>query len=345
MPANSKTPASTQLELQYMHDARMREHLLQEVELPGRNRTLMAAMLREISRHQQCYLSQSTFARQFKVSRSTIQRALRSLMELDLVAVTRTNRFVGGEPKSLNHYSVNWTALGQIVSHAGQSPQDPADNHTTNASLSPDQCVSLVRPMRHLEPTNASVTPDQCVTLARPMRQLGPTNASPEWCTNRTELKETTTTESEWVVVVSSLGVARAEEALQAADALGLSNDDIRERIDAFQGTPAELRNPGVLYNWLSKRGSFRTASDSGELALKLRKGLDSAAEHRRANLIAHGRRSGWNHRQMQAAIDKFEQEHLPRTEAISSTQKRHWSPCDDHHDSPNQAGAQTSAT
>lgn len=76
-------------------------------------------------------------------------------------------------------------------------------------------------------------------------------------CISKHKEVETNSNRERLVVVVASLGLGRAEEAVDTALRFGLSNDDIEHRIAVWQRLPEDERRPGILFNWLAKRGSF----------------------------------------------------------------------------------------
>jgi len=129
--------------------------------------------------------------------------------------------------------------------------------------------------------------------------------------TDKKRIQETTTTQQQPVVVVSLCGVARAEEAVAKAISLGMSNCDIQERIAAWKALPQESQRPGVLYNWLTIRGSYQTAKVAELPQLRLAKLPTSADEIERASLIQYGRKQRWPHERLQAAVERFEQTKL----------------------------------
>lgn len=315
-----------QLEFDFVTSAKARERLLVDVEFgERRNRMLMAGLLREIAKYGggQCYVSQETFAKMFKCSRRTILRALSDLQELDVIAVQlRSRRFGDGSSRTINHYVVNWTTLAHLVSRQAATKTPPTDVTLTptDVTVCTDRCDSSHRPMRQLAPTD--VTPS-CHTIEENLKQTTTTSHSgssaaalpavghvvveelPATTTNHAE--QTPADCSDLFVVVVSLGVARAEDALRRARSNGFDRTAIEQRIEHFRALPEGKRSPGVLYNWLAKPGSFDREHAIEPPTLELAIGLDGPAERKRAELISYGRKEGWTHTQLQNAVRKFE--------------------------------------
>lgn len=184
---------------------------------------------------------------------------------------------------TLNHYRIVWSELALLeAERSATATERSATGAQRSATMSPPKCHHVTQ-------------------------------------TDKKRTEETTTTQEQPVVVVSSCGVARAEEAIAKAIGLGMSNCDIQARIEAWKALPAEAQNPGILYNWLTRAGSYRPAAKVAEPPqLRLAKLPTSADEIERASLIQYGRKQRWPIERLQAAVDRFEQTKLAAREGVA---------------------------
>jgi DNA-binding transcriptional regulator YhcF (GntR family) len=177
-------------------------------------------------------------------------------------------------PMTVNHYRIVWSELALL-------------SFERSATATERSAISVER--------SATMTPTKC---------------HHDTLNDIETTKETTTTENQSLVVVVSLcGVARADQAVAKAIELGMSNCDIQQRIAAWKAFPPEGQRPGVLYNWLTIRGSYTVAKVAELPQLQLAKLPSNAAEIRRAELIRYGRQQAWTHDRLQSAVTRFEQE------------------------------------
>lgn len=248
---------------------------------PGVSSVAMKAVLKAIDgygRGREAFPGYQTLAQSAGVSIRVAKRAVAALEDSSLLCVRRQGT------RTLNHYTIVWSEL---------------------ALLATDQRLerSATRAQRSATMTQRSAT----MTLPK---------CHHDTLNDNKRTKETTTTPetSELVVVVSNCGVARASEAVAKATHLGMSSRDIRQRVATWQGLPPERQQPGVLYNWLTIRGSYAVAKVAEHPQLRLAKLTDSAAQRRRADLIRYGRRQGWSHQKLQGAVQRFETELLTTT-------------------------------
>lgn len=253
--------------------------------IKGVSGIVLKSVLKAIDTHgrgREAWPSEATLAVVAGSSVRTVKRAVKALEQLSLIVIERRG------PQTVNHYRIVWTELACLApeNRRVNCPVEGSERSATEAERSAT-----------VTERSATVTPTKCHGDTLNVQQAQ---------------KETTTTQELPVVVVSlleSCGIARAREAYRAAVELGLSVDDIRARCQAWQGQGSG--NPGILYNWLTRRGSYR--AEAGDERLRFCRGLDPADERRRAELVAYGRRVGWNQQRLQAAIIDFEQQHLHR--------------------------------
>jgi AraC-like DNA-binding protein len=246
---------------------------------PGVSSAALKSVLKAIDgfgRGREAWPSEATLAQCCGFSERTVRRALAALVELSLLIVQRH----GG--LTLNHYRVVWTELALL---AGGN--------------------------RHERPAMVSERPDT-VSERPAMVAERPAMVAAE--TSEETYKETTTTGTAESVVVfldelRAAGLVDPERTLRTAQKMCLGNNQIAERLAAWQALPDQQRRPGVLYNWLTKPGSYQATTEASVPRLRLAKLPDSAAEIRRADLIQYGRRQGWSHQQLQMAVERFEQE------------------------------------
>lgn len=248
-----------QLFFEFKHPAKRREQMLLDVDFGRRrNKVLLAAILREISKWPpgECYPSQKTLAAMFKCGPKTIQRALDALAELDLVVAQLKGRtFPDGTSRTLNHYFINWTALEQRVE--SQRPlRQPGVLSAHERPTLPIRQPGVLSPDATFFASDATVAPDRCDSCAPPIGQLDATDTTPSCRTNGL-IENKQQQQDEMVVVVSSLGVRKAQEAISAARARGWEDSAIQAIVDDWKAQPAETRDPGHLFNWLATENSY----------------------------------------------------------------------------------------
>ncbi len=225
-------------------------------------------VLARIARYPECYESQETMrsACGFRCKR-TIQRVLSELEDLDLITTHR--RWNDRARSVVNHHRVNWESVRRLVG-VGVTKATPAP---------PDQSDIESRPKRHSLPTKATLNPDQSDIESRSISK---------------DTKELTNNEHV-VGLVFSFGVLKARVAVNTALQMGLSLNDILERCDKWQ--QAAHHSPGVLFNWLTLRGSYdraiaeRTRPQASEHAAPIRPKRDK--ELTRYQIHRDGRRMG----------------------------------------------------
>jgi hypothetical protein len=251
----------TQTEFQYVHTAKERERLLQEVSFGAkRNRTLIASILNEVNSFPagKCYVSEETLGKKYKASVRSVQRAIVYLQSLDLLVVERRANMVNGVARTLNHYAINWmelerkTAADQAATNTKEADHSGGDQHDTYARptrhLEGDQHDTCAGPTRHLEGTNTTLKPDQHDTIVSP---------------NCIRTNKNNNEPDPLIVVVRDLGVVKASEAVAAARARGLEAGDVQTMVDAFAAMSAAERMPSKLFNWLTIAGSFQRSAEA----------------------------------------------------------------------------------
>ncbi|QDV22883.1 PT domain-containing protein [Aureliella helgolandensis] len=254
-----------------------------------------------------CYASMATIAESADCDRSHVKRCIRALREIGLLAEIRLASGI--------EYRIVYSEIAAAICARSRRSDVPRAIPGGSATENP-----IDRP--HVRP---SVRPSD-----RPSDRPtdGPTDGptvGPQ--TTGTKEQETTTTAKTTrgvessdspqteriVVVVSSLGVGRAREAVSRALSQGLTPEAIECRIAAFRALPAESRRGGTLYNWLALPRSFDGAQiGGGEVRLQLAT-MSGDDERRRADLIRYGRGQGWTHEQLQIAIRRFEHQCLAK--------------------------------
>jgi len=257
--------------------------------LRGVSGIAVKAVLRAIDgfgRGREAWPSEATLAQVAGMSVRTVKRAIKALESLSLVTIERKG------PQTVNHYRIVWTEL------ACRAPE----NRRVNCPVEGSE--------RSATPAERSATvSERSATLSRTKCHAGPLN-------DINTTKETTTTQELPVVVVSlvevfeSHGIARAREAYRLALASGLDDAAMVERVQAWE--LAGSGNPGILYNWLTRKGSYR-ADAVGEQPLRFARGLAPVDERTRADLVAYGKRQGWSRQRLQAAVADFERQHMHR--------------------------------
>lgn len=283
---------SGQLEFGFIEDRRRRDQLLCDLEFPGRrNATLLAALLREVDRYggNECYLSQASLGRAFKVSEKTIGRAMQTLEQMGVLAVRfGWNQRAG---RMLNHYGIVWPEVERLV--AAQAMPEAT------------QVTEVAQSNRTVEPTNRTVEPDQSDICDRPIGHLEGTNRT-SGCPPITERKGNNNVYEGVVVSTESLvgrlercGVAYPQRALERAGKLGVSAAEVVERIERFEGLAIGERDPARLYNWLSRRGSWESECRGRAVVASLGQRGDAwtreqvSSESVRAAIVRAGRAAG----------------------------------------------------
>lgn len=254
-----------QLELSFEVEARERERLLQEVDFGKiKNRTLVAAILREIASYPagRCYVSQETLARRFKVCVKSIQRALKVLEDLNLIAKMRIPQRVAGDLKRLNTYSVIWQ---ELKSRVAKNQGDTCDAQHDSCDAQHDSYGLATRQLSDGNTTASSpVTKQNSTEETNNSSSDGAARSSPDAASvvvvsSVNEDPETRATAQRLVDQVVACGIGRAEEAVRRALDRGLTEPDVLERVAFWQSSPEAERRPGVLYNWLAFRGSYES--------------------------------------------------------------------------------------
>lgn len=269
----------------------------------------MAGVLNAINDHlgQHCeaWPSQATIAGRLKLSTKTVQRACEALQRLSLMIVD--NR--PGPSGTKNYYRLVWSEI-QLLSpdrraawseilrqQSSDRPSDIVSDALPENGPGPSDTVS--------GPSDIVSGPSDIVSTENNKKTTKEDNNNPPQG-NSPGADHHGTAEWDPVVVVSNLGIVKAQEAITMARTLDYSNSDIERRIAAFRALPVQQQRPGTLYNWLTKHGSF-TMVPVDEPRLKLAKGLEPTDERRRADLIRYGREQQWTPGQLQAAVRNFE--------------------------------------
>lgn len=272
---------------------RHREQLLLGLDLSAyRQRTLLAALLREIARWapRPCYASQATLARMYQVSPRTAKRALCILTrELGVVLAERRGRTMpDGRHASTNHYTVCWPALERMVA-AGDRPRGqpgvPLGQGTDSGGQGTDR-------------------PGLGDSCAGGRGQIGPAKGTARCPPILRELTQPTTD----VVVEVGEVLAQAAEAVRLARSRGLSDADIRERYRQWRDLPEHQRQPGRLYRWLAVAGSYSAPvaePEQSPLRGDAMPRAEVAAERIRYGCYRAGRRAGATDEAIELAIQR----------------------------------------
>jgi hypothetical protein len=233
--------------------------------VPGVSVVAMKAVLKAIDgfgRGREAWPGYEALARSAGVSARVAKRAVAALEGCSLLCVDRRGA------RTLNHYRIVWSELSILL-----------PEHQSERSATPTQ--------RSATPAERSATPTLSKCQADTLNVKQP-------------YKETTTTAPQPVVVVSldadeqrvvdrlqACHLLNPEQSYQIArNRLGLSVLQIEQRIDRWLGRPAVERNPGVLFNWLTKPNSYAAtvASSTGttpDSQAVRRRSLDFAAQQR----------------------------------------------------------------
>ena len=198
----------------------------------------MKSVLRAIDsfgRGRECWPSEHTLAEQSGLSVRTVKRAVRALVELSVLCCERRGRL------TLNHYRIVWNELALLTSeHAVKRAERSAMVSERSAMVSERSAmVSERSAMLALEPYK---------------NRFETTNETPGALVEASHKQEL-------VELVFALGIKKAKAAIDGAERLGLSSDQIRERVAEWQRLPDAARLPGVLFNWLGMRGSWERRS------------------------------------------------------------------------------------
>jgi hypothetical protein len=216
--------------------------LLERCVLPkvsGVSGVAMKAVLKAIDgfgRGREAWPGYDSLARSAGVSARVAKRAVAALESCSLLCVERRGS------RTLNHYRIVWSELTLLL------PEN--------------------RPERSATPAERSATPaERSATPTLPKCHADTLNVLETY-------KETTTTAAKAVVVVSL--EAEKQPTVELLDTchlldpvgtyrsaqvrLGLTDQQIAQRVDRWRGLPAEQRSPGVLHNWLTKPRSYDAA-------------------------------------------------------------------------------------
>ncbi len=116
-------------------------------------------------------------------------------------------------------------------------------------------------------------------------------------------------------VVVSSLEEIGLRDPLRtystARQSLGLTDEQILDRVAEWRELPDHQRLPGTICNWLTKPRSYEPRTANSLPKLRFQKLTICSDENTRAELIRYGREQGWSFQQLQTAVTRFENEKL----------------------------------
>lgn len=260
----------------------------------GRSITLNASeakvLLLKIADFDVCYCSMEYLADQTGIRLRNVERLIKAMREHGMIETRKHPRDRGQFPA--NQYVVFWSDLIDSPS-ATPSATKRAPSATPSATPS---AIMADKDKNYKKEEN-----------------------------NNNQEQETVVVVSPLIEVLEEIGVFDPLQTFALAkSALKLTDEQILERIEHYRSLPHDhpvrKRGPGVLHFWLTRPRSWQQPDSGQGQRLQFRKLASCTDENRRGELVRYGKSKGWTIQQMQAAVTRFENECLQRTEENSCT-------------------------
>lgn len=204
----------------------------------------------------------------------TVQNWTKDAKSLGLIEVEYSSQHYGGH--SWNRYRINMSQLRTLLSEGRNG-----------------------------------VKRGETISGLRPETISGPGGETISGLKQRSECRKPTNNSSVVVSLLDEIGLRDPQRTYSMArQSLGLTDEQILDRVAEWRELPDHQRLPGTIFNWLTKPRSYepRAASQPG---LRFQKLANCSDENTRAQLIQYGRKQGWSFQQLQAAVTRFENEKL----------------------------------